>query len=110
MITCNFSVVEDIVKIDETNYNYISDPTNFFTLTFNGEDIYQIKRKNIEDVYGKFIICWMSGVNNYYILLSPNKLIKLDGEDYVLCKYLVTHYDMIRELTDIEDVITFAYL
>lgn len=110
MIRCNFSVVEDIVKIDETNYNYISDPTDFFTLTFNGENIYTISGESFVTLYGKLLICWMDGIHTFYVILKPNKLIQIDSYDYKLCKYLTDYSDMIRELDNIDDVSTFAYL
>ena len=110
MITCNFSIVEDIVKIDDTNYNYIADPSDFFTLTFNGEDIYTIGGESFITLYGKLIICWMDGVHTFYIILKPNKLHRIDNSDYKLCKYLTDYSEIIRELENIDDVFTFAHL
>lgn len=110
MISTKFSIVDDIELVDESNYNYVADPTDNFTLTFNGEHIYNVSGQSFATLFGKLLICWMDGVHTFYVILKPNKLIRIDNADYKLCSYLVKNHELIREIESLDDIRTFVYL
>ena len=110
MITCNFSVVEDVIRIDKNNINYVADPSDFFTMSFNGNMVHGISGETLNSLYGKLLICWMDGVNSFFVILKPNNIIHVDGDDYILCKYLANYSYMVSGLDDIDDVRAFAHL
>ena len=110
MIVGEFSIVDDVIKIDDKNINYISDPKDSFSLIFNGDVVYEVRGETRSTLYGRLLLCWMNGVHTFYVILKPNKILQIDGDDFILCKYLTNHSDMIRGLDDIELVKAFARL
>lgn len=109
MITSSFSIVDSIESMGGS-YHYISNPNDNFSLTFIGERIYNIKDGIIPALYGRLLLCWDDGIHSFYIIIKPNRLIKVDGNDYTLCKFLCDKYHMISELDDMETIKLFAYL
>ena len=110
MIIGEFSIVKNVIRIDDKNSNYISDPNDSFQLSFNGDLVYEIIGQTRQSLYGKLLLCWMNGVHTFYVILKPSKIVQIDGDDFILCKYLTNHSDMIRGLEDIELVKAFARL
>lgn len=110
MITSRFSVVTNILKVDDDFQSYIADPEDFFTVTFNGTEIHTIGGYSPEYLYGRLIMCWGEGIHTLYTILTPNNIIQIDEDDHLLSKYLIEHYDMVRGLEDIELVKAFSLL
>jgi len=110
MITSKFSVVADVIKVDEQYNSFIADPNDFYVVSFIGDTIFKIDGYIIEDLYGKLILCWGEGINTLYTILTPDKIIRINYKEYFLCKYLIENHDMIRGIGDIQTIQEFALL
>lgn len=103
-------MVTDVIRIEDSVYNYVSNPEDHFTLTFNGEHVYTVGGTSLESLYGRLLICWMDGIHSFYVILKDTQIIQVDSLDYTLCKYLATKYHLIRSIPDIDILTAFIHL
>jgi len=107
MIKANFSIVKN-VDIEDGSLQ-IDNIDEFFVI-FSGTKIVKSSISKIEIIYGRVILCWMDGINEFFIILRNNNIYQLDKNNRISLNYIIDHPDIFVVLDSIEDVRTFAEL